>query len=276
MPNVHESYEAHTSKIDADGSLRSAEVVYIVTDAANEDAALAAVHEHAAASYRGVPLSYIEISSRDNATTYHVSAVYEFTSSNGGGSGGSDDDAPTMSFECSAGTEHITRSLKQRHWGSRDAGGLIGWNGKSGADMQVAGVDVPVAQMRLAFTRTMHYSEVIDTKFMRKVNSIFRCVNRDTWKGWNPGEVLFLGGSFITPLKHTSKVQVTFNFAVQLNEKKTIKVAGEEKTVEKGGWEYIWVIPKTEIGNGGTLVSEIDDLYCEVIFEAKDFSILGL
>ena len=274
MPNVHESYEAHTSKIDADGSLRSAEVVYIVTNAANEDAALAAVHEHAATSYRGVPLSYIEISARDNATTYHVNAVYEFSTSGGGGSDG-DDDTPTMSFECSAGTEHITRSLKQRHWGSRDAGGLIGWNGKSGADMQVSGVDVPAAQMRLTFTRWMRYSEVIDTKFMRKLNSVFRCVNRDTFKGWNPGEVMFLGGSFVTPLKHSAKVQVTFNFAVQLNEKKTVKVDGQDRTIEKAGFEYIWVIPKTDI-QGGKLVSEIDDLYCEAIFEAKDFSILGL
>ena len=276
MAHVSQSYEAHVAKIDTNGNMQSVEVMYIVTDAANEEAALSAVRTAAPGDYRDVPRSYIEISSRDADTTFHVRVVYEYASgSSGGGGSDDDDDTPTMSFDCGGGTKHITRSLKQRHFGSLDAGGLIGWNGKTGSDMQIAGVDVPTAQLREDYTKYMRYNEVTDTKYKRKVAALVGCVNRDPFHGWNPGEVMFLGNSFATRMQHVNKVAVTFHFAIQMNEKKTVKVAGSDKTVEKEGFEYTWLIPKTSIKDG-VPVSEIDDFYVDQVVEAKDFSALGV
>ena len=275
MAHVSQSYEAHVAKIDTNGNMQSVEVMYIVTGAANEEAALSAVRTAAPGDYRDVPRSYIEISSRDADTTFHVRVIYEYASGSGGGGSDDDDDTPTMSFDCGGGTKHITRSLKQRHFGSLDAGGLIGWNGKTGSDMQIAGVDVPTAQLREEYTKTMQYSEVTDTKYKRKVAALVGCVNKDPFKGWNPGEVMFLGNSFSTKTKHVSKVQVTFHFVIQMNEKRTVKVDGTDKTVEKSGFEYTWLIPKTSIKDG-VPVSEIEDFYVDQVVEAKDFSVLGV
>lgn len=284
MSRVFESYDARISKMNANGSTRSAELTYVVLDAADEEAALDAVRAKTAASYRNVPLSYVEIITRDNDTTFHVRAVYEAATSSGGGSSSDDDDTPTMSFDCGGGQRHVQTALYQTHYGNHSAYNdikLIGWNGKTGSDMQVAGVDVPTAQMRLAFTKTLSYGEVTDSRYMRKCGNLVGFVNRDKFKTWNPGEVMFLGNSFSTATRRVNKVAVTFHFAIQLAETKKIKLAGSaaETTITKKGFEYVWIIPKIdvkEISSVKTPVIEIDDFFVAGVIEAKDFSALGI
>ena len=282
MANVSESYEAHIAKISSDGSMQSVEITYIVMDAANEEIAMEAVRAKAPSKYKNVPLDYIEIVSRDSDTMFHVRAIYEYPSGSSGGGSDSDDDTPTMSFDCGGGQRHVTTALYQTHYGNHSAYSdmkLIGWNGKPGSDMQVAGVDVPTAQMRLDFTKYIRYNEATDTRYMRNCASLVGFVNRDKFKGWNPGEVMFLGNSFGTPLKHVNKVQVIFHFAVQMAETKKIKLAGSsaETTITKKGFEYVWIIPKTGVKHGTqTPVIEIDDFFVAGVIEAKDFSALGI
>jgi len=283
MANVFESYDARISKMNADGSTRSVEITYIALDAADEEAALEAVRAKAASSYRGVPLSYVEISTRENDTTFRVRAVYEYASGSGGGSS-SDDDTPTMSFDCGGGQRHVQTALYQTHYGNHSAYDdikLIGWNGKTGSDMQVAGVDVPTAQMRLAFTKTLSYGAVTDSRYMRKCGNLVGFVNRDKFKTWNPGEVMFLGNSFSTATRGVNRVAVTFHFAVQLAETKKIKLAGSaaETTITKKGFEYVWIIPKIDVKERSSVktpVIEIDDFFVAGVIEAKDFSALGI
>lgn len=266
--------------MNANGSTRSAELTYVVLDAADEEAALDAVRAKAAASYRNVPLSYVEISTRDNDTTFHVRAVYEYATGSGGGGSSDDDDTPTMSFDCGGGQRHVTTALYQTHYGNHSAYNdikLIGWNGKTGSDMQVAGVDVPTAQPRLVFSKYISYNEATDTRYMRNSCALVGYVNRDKFKGWNPGEVMFLGNSFGTALKHVNKVQIQFNFAIQLAETKKIRLAGSsaETTITKKGFEYVWIIPKTDVKNGMPVI-EIDDFFVAGVIEARDFSALGI
>jgi hypothetical protein len=146
--------------------------------------------------------------------------------------------------------------------------------------MQVAGVDVPTAQMRLAFTKTLSYGAVTDSRYMRKCGTLVGFVNRDKFKTWNPGEVMFLGNSF-SATKGINKVAVTFHFAVQMAETKKIKLAGSsaETTITKKGFEYVWIIPKTDVKerlNVKTPVIEIDDFFVAGVIEAKDFSAPGI
>lgn len=268
--------------MNANGSTRSAELTYVVLDAADEEAALDAVRAKTAASYRNVPLSYVEIITRDNDTTFHVRAVYEAATSSGGGSSSDDDDTPTMSFDCGGGQRHVTTALYQTHYGNHSAYNdikLIGWNGKTGSDMQVAGVDVPTAQPRLVLSKYISYNEATATRYMRNSCALVGCVNRDKFWGWNPGEVMFLGNSFGTSLKHVNKVQIQFNFAIQLAETKKIRLAGSsaETTITKKGFEYVWIIPKTSVKPGTeTPVIEIDDFFVAGVIEARDFSALGI
>ena len=165
MARVEQSYKEHTKAIDKNGGYTSAEIPYIVFDVADEDEALAAVFAEAPKTCNDLPLDSIEIDSRDNDATYKVNAIYKAESASP--SDGDEDAEPTVSFDCGGGTKHMTHSLKQtRAFGTKDAGGAIGWNGKSGSEMEISGVDIPTAQLREAYTRVMKLSR-ITTGFKR-------------------------------------------------------------------------------------------------------------
>ena len=163
MARVEQSYTEHSKSIDKNGKYTSAEIPYLVFDAADEDEALAAVLASAPASCRELPLESIEIDERANETTYRVNAIYrEEEVSAVPDSGDDDDESPTLSFDCGGGTKHLLYSLAQKKvYGDKDAGGAIGWNGKSGDDCEIAGVDIPTAQLRETYTKQMRISRLM-------------------------------------------------------------------------------------------------------------------
>ena len=57
MARVEQSYTEHSKSIDKNGKYTSAEIPYLVFDAADEDEALAAVLASAPASCRELPLA---------------------------------------------------------------------------------------------------------------------------------------------------------------------------------------------------------------------------
>lgn len=273
MATVEQSYAAHTKKINAKGVLTSAEIPYIVFEAEDEDAALAAVLATAPATLGTVPLNSVEIDSRENDTTYKVNAVYDKEdSSDDNDNSDDDDDSSTVSFDCGGGTKHLTHSIKQtRVKGTKDAGGAIGWNGKSGSELQISGVDVPTAQLRESYTRTMNLSR-ISTSFKRSVAALVGKVNSGSFKGWSAGEVMFLGMSYSCPAKKSTKVTVTFNFAIQPNES-GVKVG--DTSVTKKGYEYAWALSKTS-AESGSPKAEVEAVYVDQVCEYASFSALGL
>ena len=167
---------------------------------------------------------------------------------------------------------YLLYSYSQRKaYGDKDAGGAIGWNGKSGDDCEIAGVDVPTAQLRETYTKQMKISK-LTTAFKRKVAALVGKVNSGSFKGWSAGEVMFLGMSYATPSKKAKKVTVTFNFAIQPNET-GVKIAG--KSVSKKGFEYVWAISKT-VASSGTPKLEVEGIYVDQVCEYASFSGLGL
>ncbi len=271
---VEETYEAHTRKINAKGAVTSAEIIYLVFEAENEDAALAAVLNAAPEAQGDVPLNSIEIDSRETETTFKVKAVYEDEDSGSGGSSSGDDDDEedtVMSFDCGGGTKHLTHSIKQtKVKGDIDAGGAINWNGKFGSEMQISGLDVPTAQLRETYTKNMKVSK-LTTAFKRKVASLVGKVNSGSFKGWSAGEVMFLGMSYSTPDKKSQKVQVTFNFSIQPNE--STKVGGV--SVSKKGFEYAWAI-QGSTAEGSAAKVEPKAVYVDQVCEYESFSGLGI
>ena len=272
---VELSYAEHPKSIDKDGKYKSIEMQYLVFGVKTEEDALTAVHGQTPANSGGLPLDSIEIDTRETEDTFRVNAIYREEEENAGGSGGDDDDddeTPTESFDCGGGTKHLLYSYGQKKVsGDKDAGGAIGWNGKSGDDCEIVGVDVPTAQLRETYTKQMRISK-LTTAFKRKVASLVGKVNAGAFKGWNTGEVMFLGMSYSTPAKKAKKVTVTFNFAIQPNET-DVKVAG--KSVTKKGFEYVWAISKT-VASGGTPKLEVEGIYVDQVCEYASFSGLGL
>ena len=163
-------------------------------------------------------------------------------------------------------------------YGDKDAGGAIGWNGKSGDDCEIAGVDIPTAQLRETYTKQMRISR-LTTSYKRSVASLVGKVNSGSFKGWSAGEVMFLGMSYSTPAKKASKVTVTFNFAIQPNEsaiqpnESNVKIGGH--SVSKKGFEYAWAISKSVAAGGGPKI-EVEGIYVDQVCEYASFSALGL
>ena len=270
---VELSYAEHPKAIDKKGNYTSIEVQYLVFGVTTEEEALTAVHGKAPAESKGLPLDSIEIDTRETNDTFRVNAIYrEEDTTVDDSSGEEDDETPTESFDCGGGTKHLLYSFGQRKvYGDKDAGGAIGWNGKSGDDCEIAGVDVPTAQLRETYTKPMKISK-LTTAFKRKVAALVGKVNSGSFKGWNAGEVLFLGMSYSTPAKKAKKVTVSFNFAIQPNES-GVKIAG--RSVTKKGFEYVWAISKT-VASSGTPKLEVEGIYVDQVCEYASFSGLGL
>lgn len=272
MARVEQNYKERAMAIDSDGECTGVEVPYIVFEAANEEEALSSVHATAPAEWSGVPLESIEIESRENAATYKVSAIYKRKPASTSTASDDDEGDAMVSFDCGGGARHLTHSLSQSLvFGSKTAGGAIGWNGKSGSEMEISGVDIPTAQLRETYTKVMRLSK-ITTTFKRKVAGLVGKVNAGPFKGWNAGEVMFLGMSYSSPARKSTKVTVTFNFAVQLNESDA-RVCG--KSISKKGFEYAWALSKTS-AEDGVPKAEVEAIYVDQVCEYASFNVLGL
>lgn len=266
MPNVEQSYEAHTKSIDAEGEYTAVQIPYVVTDVHNEDEALSAVLAYVDKTCQGLDLESIEIDSRENESTYHVNAIYRGESEEKSGG-----ESATVSFDCGGGTRHVTHSLSQKKaFGTREAGGAIGWNGKTGSEMEITGVDIPTAQLRETYTKIMKLSK-ISTSFKKRVADLVGKVNSGSFHGWSAGEVMFLGMSYSCPNKKNAKVAVSFNFAIQPNESSKIGT----HSVSKKGFEYVWALSKTT-AEKGVPKAEIEAIYVDTVCESASFGSLGV
>lgn len=276
-----EGGETRSRKIDSrtgniNWVLSEKEIGYLVTGASGRDAARMAVLAEAPESEDALPLKSIRFEGFSGDETMEFSVVYGALETASAGSSGSDDDEgePTLSFDSSGGTKHLQYAISQKRvHGTKEAKNAIGWNGKGGQECEIAGVDIPIGQMRETYTRIMKMS-ALTTSFRRKVNACVGKVNANKFKGWEPGEVMFLGMSFSGSVKSSEKITVSFNFQIQPNESKA-----KVNDIDIGkvqGFEYIWCIPKPVKGKDSLPEMGIDSIYVATVAQLTDFKIFGL
>lgn len=289
MATVTQAWEGIDLELDNGGggnSGSSATIYYIVSDAADEATACNAAWAFAPAEYLEIPKKSAAMSERLSDTMWKVEIRYgteDTSSASSSGSVGDEDDDPSVNFDCSAGTKHMTAAITQtcEYAGSgekKDSADVasavpIGWNGKTGSESEAVGVDVSIGELRETYTKTFSRSKVTGTSWKRKVAELVGKVNSGSFKGWSAGEVQFLGCSYSAPLKGSKKVQVSFHFAIRLNESKA-KVAGHPVGSKKG-FEYLWAITDDEVADGER-VRKIKKIYKAVVCETDSFSGLGI
>lgn len=254
-------------------SCSSAEIRYFVIDMKSKEEAVAAIYADKPSRYFGLPYQSIRFEGYSGDENAEFSVVYakQETSTD---DYADETEEPTTSFDCSGGSKRVTHAIaQQRIYGLLNPGNMVGWNGRSGAEMDVAGVDVPVGQMRETYTRIMSLKN-LTTAYKRRVARLVGKVNSLPFKGWEAGEVMFLGASYSTPTKSKEKVVVTYNFQIQENEQNTVI---EGITVGyKRGWDYIWGIPSSSVNESLGTKATINSLFIAQITEYEDFSELGL
>ena len=274
MARIEQNYKEHVMSMDRWGNYTSVEVPYIVFDAkdrngkGDESVALEAVRAAIPDTLHNLPLYSIAIDSRLEETTFSVNATYSNTDDY---SDSDADEEPTVSFDCGSATLHRTYAIKQRHpYGSKDAQGAIGWNGKPGKEMEIAGVDVPTADVRETRTKVMNVGK-LTTQYLRTIIALQGHVNDRRFYGWEKGECMFLGCSY-SHAKKAKHVVVSFHFQIRVNEKNAVVAGHSLGKVE--GFEYISSIPIAVSDNG--LKADISDAYVNQVAYYANFGLLGV
>lgn len=266
------AYPEQQRTLDGTGKLTEAVIQYLVFEALDEAEALAYAFEEVPKELEELKLLSVTITERKSEDIFLIEVTYGVSSSSGGSDDDDEDEEATVNFDCTTGSGHVTSALETviLKSGSIDPGDAIGWNGKTDENSEITGVEKMVPTLTETYTKVMRVSQ-LNNAFRRKVAGLTAKINSKSFKGWDRGEVLFLGCSFTAPEKNAEKVTVSFNFAIRLDESSSI--AGTKFT--KDGWTYVWTISEPAFVNGKPAVN-VTGIYGSRVYEYADFGALGL
>ena len=259
---------------DSAGNVKQYEIKYFVLGPASKQDAKDAIFSDSPEAYEGLDRSGVKFDGFDEDGNVEFTVIYEKKST----SSTSTQNEPVISFDCGTGTRHVTTATDQKKlWQKagatvKNAGKFVGWNGKTGPDSVISGADVPFAQPRETYTKKMSLSQ-LSTAFRRKMAGMVGCINSAKWKGWEKGEVMFLGCSYSGSA--SEDITVTFNFAIQMNE--SLVIAEGVPSITKPGHEYVWTMSETKYDAANKAPQiEVTAVYSALLTRYADFSTLGL
>lgn len=184
-----------------------------------------------------------------------------------------------FSFETGGGTQHILFS--KRTVASYPLEVAPDFKQAIGAtDDAIEGCDVVAPQFHFAET---HFRTDVSDTYKRTLARLTACVNSAPFRGFEAGEVLFLGAS--GSRRGTDNWEVGYRFAVQLN------VAAPEDTSPPGpgivigdlpafgkkGWHYLWVrFDESVDTTAKMLVKRPRFAFIEQVYDEVDFAALEL
>ena len=272
---VEEAYSERDQTINAKGEVTEIEIPYLVFEAADEDAALAAARSVAASrTVSGMALDEVEVTERVNGTTWKVKAIFKDEDSDDPDDPDEEEETSSFAFDTDGGTMHRNQSLKTVSKVPNDA---PDFNGAIEVDNEgnVNGVDVTMPVLNFTETHTMNGSRVT-TSYKKSVAALTGTVNRSGFRGFSAGEVLFLGASGTKRSKKPNAPwEITFRFAVSPNQS-GLQV-GKLKVSNKKGWDYLWVRYADKVAdNKKNVIKEPVAAYVEQVYPDGDFGNLGL
>lgn len=302
MINIQESYDMHSLSLN-EGNFKSREStaskLYIVQNAPTEEEAVKAVYDFAPRyiespdGSRTIPKKSASVNERLGEANWKVTVEYAYDTNstatseeeeaNSVSSGGSESTSPEVCFQCSTTSQTVTLPISQWMLYSRSGvapgGGAlpisqipIGWNGRTNNEFAATGVDIPVADLREQYTRIMKYSTVRSSSWRRKMASCTGRINNGVFKGWNPGEVMFLGCSYTTPQDSDAQVKVTFDFLIRTNESNA-SIAGIDIGAVRGH-DYVWAV--TDNASASSVTGQVKYIFRSQVARYADFDILGI
>lgn len=184
-----------------------------------------------------------------------------------------------LSFDISMTTEKITHSLETVHRCSVNGGPddtddfkqAIGVTG-SGAEMEVAGVDILRPEFTFDLTKCTPAADITDSYLSDLAYVAYNPVNDSTFRGQAAGTVLFMGCSG-SPRGQGDDYEITFRFAAKPN--LTGIEVGDIQAFDKEGWDYVWIRNSKKVENGREIVFPYS-AHVERIYTRSDFSLLGV
>lgn len=178
----------------------------------------------------------------------------------------------SFSFDTGGGTQHITQALATV--GAYSVSGPPpNFSGAIGATKDsVEGVDITVPVYN--FTET-HYIDaaLVTAGYKATLFHLTGTVNSAPFRGFNAGEVLFLGASGAK--RGQEDWEITYRFAASPNVAGL--TVGAMTGIEKRGWDYLWVrYEDVEDTEAQTLVKRPVAVYVEQVYPLGNFAGLGI
>lgn len=272
MSHVIEAWEAESFDLNLfDKDKSSASKNYIVYDAENEVEAIEAVRLEAPETYNGIPASSISLSERLTETLWKVEVSYSYNddanvSGRSSGDDTPDEDVDSYTFEISAGTKRVIWPVKHKKtYPATAPAPTAGINDGEGAD-----IIMPIAK----FSETHALSAVqCNTKYRKDLASMVGKINTKSFKGYDPGQVLFYGASG----GRTGLENWTVNFEFMTQEKQENITIGDITGINKDPWDLIWCQYKEEESADKTrIVKKVKAVHVEQVYEEEDFGKLGI
>jgi len=261
MAVIIEKYDSRETTVGVENP--SVELLYVV-DGTEDDAAVRALVEATIpAIYAGLVFQSYHISHQGSGL-WEVSVRY-------GKKEPKEPGESSFSFDTGGGTTHITQSLQTVNSyappgeAPPDFKGAIGVNNDSveGTDITIPVYNfkethyIPIALVTPAYKATLFY--------------LTGKVNAAPFKGFAPGEVLFMGAS--GSQRGQEDWEITFSFAASPNA--TGLTIGDITGIDKKGWEYLWVRYQ-DSEDADVLVKQPAAVYVEQVYPYGDFSLLGI
>lgn len=271
MAEIRKEQELTTTR-DIDGNPTAKTVTYLVHGAADEEEAFALLQSTVSAYLDNLKISEYEINEvkGGGAYTYDVNYVKmsdaEYGDLNGTGQ------TVKYSFDTSGGTANMKEALATRVKLTAlsdppDMNDGINWDGS-----QFNGVDVVVANIVESYSLGVAENK-FTPDYKRKLAELTGTVNNAVFKGWQQGEVLFLGAS-ASDSSAAGYVDVTFKFAISPGVG-SLSFAGFTFPY-KDGWEYAWAYYEQKNDSGKPVLPLAIAAYLCKVYKEEDFGQLGL
>ena len=176
------------------------------------------------------------------------------------------------SFDTTGGTQHITQAYAETKFGTNapDQQKAIGVDSNG-----VNGVDIVVPQLQWQESYDVPNAFVTDA-YIRGVSGVTSTTNNAAFRGFEAGEVLFVGCSGSQEWddeKGRGPWSLSFRFVASKNV--TNETIGDISGVNKKGHEYVWVRYE-ESESSNVLIKKPKAVYVNKVYRDGNFSALGI
>ena len=268
---IEEKWESRPRTEGEGQNKDSAELIFIVQGTDDDELAMVQLKLDSPVTFRGLDRLDLSIERLTEEVWLGTINYGEFTGGDGSDleTGGS-----TFQFETGGGTQHITQSLSTNRFSpTGDTDDIPDHKGAIGVTEDgVDGVDIIIPSYSFSETHFLDVS-LVTPAYTLILFSLTGRVNDALFKGFQPGECLFLGASGSRRTKGDWSIQ--FKFSAIPNA--TGLSFGGIDDIEKKGHDYLWFpYEDDEDGVAKKLKKTAIGAYVEKVYEDGDFSLLGL
>jgi hypothetical protein len=187
----------------------------------------------------------------------------------------------SRSFDTTGGTQHITQACSVGSGGTLDfekrfPSTATNMSGAIGVDSNgVNGIDIVVPQLQWQEQYDVP-NVYVTSAWIRGVAGLTGTTNNAAFRGFEAGEVLFLGCSGSQEWddqKGRGPWSLSFRFVASKNV--TAQTIGSISDIEKKGHEYLWVRYEDAVSSN-TLLKQPKAVYVSKVYKDGDFSGLGI